>query len=57
MEDAGVTVAIVACLALAWIVMPAFHVSAQWRGGIRFTLLGVALVENVWRTAGRRMRP
>jgi hypothetical protein len=52
-EDASFTVAIVVCLAFAWLVMPALNVSPQWRGAILFILLGVALIENVWRTAGR----
>jgi hypothetical protein len=56
-EDASFTVAIVACLVFAWLVMPAFNVPVQWRGAVLFVLLGVALIENVWRTAGRRTRP
>ena len=56
-EDASFTVAIVVCLAVAWLVIPAFNVSVQWRGALLFMLLGVALIENVWRTAGRRTRP
>ena len=56
-EDASFSVAIVVCLVFAWLAMPAFNVSAQWRGAILFMLLGVALIENVWRTAGRRTRP
>ena len=55
-EDASLTVAIVTCLAFVWLVMPAFNVSPQWRGAILFVLLGVALIENIWRTAGRRTR-
>ena len=56
-EDVSFTVAIVACLVLAWLVMPAFAVSAPWRGVILFLLLAGALIENVWRTAGRRKAP
>ena len=56
-EDESFTVAIVVCLAFAWLGMPALNVSAQWRGAILFMLLAVALIENVWRTAGRRTLP
>lgn len=56
-EDASFTVAIAACLVFAWLVMPAFAVSGPWRGVILFVLLASALIENIWRTAGRRARP
>ena len=56
-EDASFTVAIVACLVFAWLVMPAFDVSAPWRGAVLFVLLAGALIENVWRSAGRRKLP
>jgi len=52
-EDASFTVGIAACLVFAWLVMPAFDVPTPWRGVILFVLLAGALIENVWRTAGR----
>ena len=55
-EDASFSIAILACLVFAWLVMPAFAVSGPWRGIILFVLLAGALIENVWRTAGRGAR-
>lgn len=52
-EDASFTVAIVACLVFAWLMVPAFEISARWRGAVLFVLLAGALIENVWRSAGR----
>ena len=56
-EDASFSVAIVACLVLAWLVIPAFAIPGPWRGVLLFALLAGALMENVWRTAGRRRKP
>lgn len=56
-EDASFTVAIVACLVFARLVVPVFNVSAPWRGAVLFVLLAAALIENVWRTAGRPKLP
>ena len=53
-EDASFSIAIVACLVFGWLVIPAFAVPAPWRGIVLFVLLAGALIENVWRTAGRR---
>jgi hypothetical protein len=52
-EDATFTLAIVICLAVAYVLSVTGGVAPTWRGGILFLLLAFALVENVWRSARR----
>jgi hypothetical protein len=50
-EDASLTVAIALCVLLARFIFPVLAIRLEWRGAAMFTLLAIALVENVWRSA------
>ena len=52
-EDASFTAAIVACLAVVWLLVPALNIPPPWRGALLFLLLAGALIENVCRSARR----
>jgi fatty acid desaturase len=52
-EDVSFTAAIVACLAFAWLLLPALTIPSPWRGALLFVLLAGALIENVSRSARR----
>lgn len=49
-EDATFTLAILACLIGTWLVAPVLGFAPAWRGALLFTLLAIALIENVWRS-------
>lgn len=53
-EDATLTIGIVASLLIAAFVFPAVIASGEWRGPALFVLLALVLFENVRRTARRR---
>jgi hypothetical protein len=50
-DDASFTVGILICLVLAIYVFPHIVPSAEWRGPLLFGVLGIVLVENVYRSA------
>ncbi len=50
-EDASLTIGILACLALAIFVLPRVIPGADWRGPLLFLVLAIVLVENVYRSA------
>ncbi|MDQ6924837.1 MAG: hypothetical protein M3154_01190 [Candidatus Eremiobacteraeota bacterium] len=50
-EDASLTIGILACLALAVFVLPRVIHGADWRGPVLFVTLAVVLLENVYRSA------
>ena len=50
-EDASFTIAIAACLGVAYFVFPAIAIPNQWKGLALFVLLAIGLLENVWRNA------
>ena len=52
--DGRLAAATVACLLLAWVVLPHLTRSAEWGGPILFAGLAVILVQGTVRRAGRR---
>lgn len=50
-EDASFTVGILICIALAIFVIPRVVPGADWRGPLLFIILGVVLLENIYRSA------
>jgi len=50
-EDATLTLGILACLAIAAFAFPALGVREAWRGPVLFGLLAIVLLENVRRGA------
>ena len=52
-EDLSFTVALLICFGIAALVLPRVPMPPAWRGMTLFTLLAIALVENVLRTARR----
>jgi len=53
-EDASLTIAIAICVLAAWFVFPLLAIWPVLRGAALFGLLAIALLENVWRSAGGR---
>lgn len=50
-EDATLTIGILACLAIAVFAFPAIGIHGMWRGPLLFGLLAIVLLENVRRGA------
>jgi hypothetical protein len=52
-EDASLTIGILACLLVAAFAFPAVGLGNAWRGPLLFALLALVLLENVRRSARR----
>jgi hypothetical protein len=50
-EDASLTLGILACLVIAALAFPALRLRDAWRGPVLFVLLVIVLLENVRRSA------
>jgi hypothetical protein len=53
-EDATLTIATLACVALAAFVIPRLGLAAQWRAPVFFAAVVLVLLENVFRGARKR---
>ena len=52
-EDGSFTIGIVACIAIAIVILPRVAIPPEWRGVALFMILALVLLENVRRSAGK----